>query len=51
MLATVLIGAVISFYAGSVVYKKCKQWRAGQYCSCGCSGCTGQSVCGKKHNV
>ena len=46
MLATIVIGAAVAGYAGWVIYRKYKQYKAGQYCSCG--GCSGKSHCGKK---
>ena len=46
MSATIVIGVIIGLYAGWVIYKKCKEWKAGKYCSCGCSGCSGKKSCG-----
>lgn len=45
MLATIVIGAIIGLYAGWVIFKKYKDWKAGKYCSCGCSGCSGKKSC------
>lgn len=50
MLATIILGVLIAAYAGWVIYKKYKQYQAGQYCSCGCSGCDGKKGCGKTNS-
>ncbi len=49
MEATIVIGAAIVLYSGWVLYRKYKQIKAGNYCSCsgGCGGCASKGACGK----
>ncbi len=47
MEATVLITAAIVLYSGWVIYKKYRQYKAGNYCSCGCGSCNSKNKCGK----
>lgn len=47
MEATILIGAAIVLYSGWVIYRKYKQYKSGNYCSCGCGSCSSKSKCGK----
>lgn len=45
MIATVVLGLAIAIYAGWVMRKKYKDWKAGKYCGCG--SCTCKSKCRK----
>ncbi|HIU47954.1 MAG TPA: FeoB-associated Cys-rich membrane protein [Candidatus Avimonoglobus intestinipullorum] len=45
-MATYIIGGLILLYAGIIVVRKIRAFRRGQYCSCGCSGCS--RACAKK---
>lgn len=46
MIAGIIIGALIVLYCIWVVRRRVRQIRQGQYCSCGCGGCSHN--CGSK---
>lgn len=52
MEATIVIAAAIAAYSAWVIYRKYKQYKAGNFCGCGCgscscSGCASKGSCGK----
>lgn len=48
-MATVIIAIIIFGLMGSIIYKKVKQYQAGEsHCGCGCSGCSSSKSCHSK---
>ena len=45
-MASYIIGGLIFLYAGGVIVHKIQNYRKGNYCCGGCSGCS--KACGKK---
>lgn len=39
MIASIVIGTFIFAYAGYVIFRKVREWKAGRFCSCGCESC------------
>ncbi|MGN0360795.1 MAG: FeoB-associated Cys-rich membrane protein [Hominisplanchenecus sp.] len=39
MIASIVIGTLIFAYAGYVIFRKVREWKAGRFCSCGCESC------------
>lgn len=48
-MSTIVIGLLITVYAGIIIYKKVKNIKQGKYCNCGCkdciSSCSGKNMC------
>ena len=44
----IVIGALIAIYAGFIIIKKVKDYKNGNFCGGGCSGCPSKSKCSQK---
>lgn len=51
MLATIIVAAAIALYAGWVIGKQYRQWKSGDFCSCGCGSCSNKQQCEKQHET
>lgn len=51
MIAGLIIAALIVLYCIWVIRRRVRQIRKGQYCSCGCGGCTADCGSRKRREV